>query len=329
MSQVEPTRRTSDDWFELRGPDGAPIRFVERRRRGRRRGDRPRVDVLPALNEPTPTVSLVIPTRNEARNVANVLEHLPGIVTEVVLVDGLSWDVTKLMARSSRPSVRIVDVPQPGKGNALRSGFAAATGDIVVAMDADGSMSPDEIPRFVHPLQHGFDFTKGSRFMAGGGSLDITPTRRLGNHALVSLVNALFHVRYTDLCYGFFAFKRVFLEPLGLRSTGFEIETEVTLRAQIMGLRIAEVPSVELPRRTGHSGLHATNDGMRILRTIRQQYDSVRANSAGPTAPTDPPDGTGLRTSPNEKRDGPLVQQSERVRHRRLPTSGNGRPLGA
>ena len=113
-----------------------------------------------------------------------------------------SSDVTKLMARSYRPDIRIINEPAPGKGNALRAGLAAASGEVLVAMDADGSMSPEEIPRFVHPLTHGFDFTKGSRFMAGGGSLDITPIRRLGNKALVEAANALLGVRYTDLCDG-------------------------------------------------------------------------------------------------------------------------------
>ena len=107
--------------------------------------------------------------------------------------------------------------------------------------------------------------------MAGGGSLDITPIRRLGNRALVETVNLLFNVHYTDLCYGYFALRRIFLQSLDLRSTGFEIETEIILRAQIMGLRIAEVPSVELPRRTGSSGLRAGSDGVRILRTILRE----------------------------------------------------------
>jgi glycosyltransferase involved in cell wall biosynthesis len=222
---------------------------------------------MPPSVLPPQSVSLIIPTMNEARNVGDVLDRLPAMVTEVVLVDASS-DVTKLMARNSRPDIRIINEPAPGKGNALRAGLAAARGDILVAMDADGSMSPEEIPRFVHPLAHGFDFTKGSRFMAGGGSLDITPVRRLGNRALVEAANLLLGVHYTDLCYGFFALRRLFLESLDLRSTGFEIETEIIVRAQLVGLRIAEVPSVELPRRNGVSNLRTVRDGTRVLRTL-------------------------------------------------------------
>ncbi len=265
----------SEDWFEQADSStGTPVRFVERRRGDRRRSAKRLVETLPAHAEPLPTVSLIIPTRNEARNVADVLERLPEMVTEVVLVDTRSSDVTKLMASSARSDLRIIEEPRRGKGNALRAGLSAATGDVLVAMDADGSMSPEEIPRFVLPLQHGFDFTKGSRFMAGGGSLDITPIRRLGNFALVEMVNVLFKIHYTDLCYGYFALRRVFLESLDLRSTGFEIETEIILRAEIMGLRVAEVPSVEMPRRTGTSGLRAGSDGIRILRTILTEFRS-------------------------------------------------------
>jgi glycosyltransferase involved in cell wall biosynthesis len=78
-----------------------------------------------------------------------------------------------------------------GKGNALAAGFAAATGDIFVTLDADGSTDAAEIPRFVSALCNGADFVKGSRFAQGGASSDITFTRRLGNRGLNALVNAL------------------------------------------------------------------------------------------------------------------------------------------
>ena len=276
---------------------------------GRRRNDTRMLGEMPQSLLPTPTVSLIIPTRNEARNVAEVLGRLPKMVNEVVLVDASS-DVTKLMARSSRSDIRIINEPAPGKGNALRAGLAAAHGDILVAMDADGSMSPEEIPRFVHPLEHGFDFTKGSRFMAGGGSLDITPIRRLGNRALVEAANVLLGVHYTDLCYGFFALRRLFLESLDLRSTGFEIETEIIVRAQLVGLRIAEVPSVELPRRNGVSNLRTVRDGTRVLRTLLTERHIQRAAGGPAVASVESSDGqrqpglpapTGHHPAPGER----------------------------
>jgi len=214
------------------------------------------------------TVSLVIPAKNEARNLAYVLSHLPSGIDEVILVDGRSSDVTTLMARHCMPDIRIISDPASGKGNALRAGFEAATGDVIVAMDADGSMSPEEIPHFIYFLEQGYDFVKGSRFVAGGGSLDITLIRRLGNRGLLAVANLLYGSQFSDLCYGYFAFRRKFLENLDLRSSGFEIETEITVRAQVTGLRIAEIPSLELPRRQGHSNLRAVRDGQRVLKTL-------------------------------------------------------------
>ncbi len=214
------------------------------------------------------TVSLVIPAKNEARNLGFVLSHLPAGIDEVILVDGRSSDVTTAMARHCLPDIRIISDPASGKGHALRAGFAAATGDAIVAMDADGSMSPEEIPHYVYFLEQGYDFVKGSRFVAGGGSLDITTIRRLGNRGLLAIANLLYGSQFSDLCYGFFAFRRQFLEHLDLRSSGFEIETELTVRAHVTGLRIAEIPSLELPRRQGHSNLRAIRDGQRVLKTL-------------------------------------------------------------
>lgn len=279
VSENEGAGRKSEDWFEGDGSnDSSPVRFVERRVGGRRRTDKAVLQAVPTSRESAATVSLIIPTKNEARNLADVLDHLPEQIAEVLLVDTRSTDVTKLMARSVRPDIRIIDEPRPGKGLALRAGMAAAKGDVLVVMDADGSMSPEEIPRLVYPLEHGFDLTKGSRFIAGGGSLDITPTRRLGNRALVEMANVLLGVHFTDLCYGFLAFRRIFLDALDLQSTGFEIETEIIVRAQLLGLRIAEVPSVELPRRSGHSNLHAMQDGARVLHTLLLERRTQRSD---------------------------------------------------
>jgi glycosyltransferase involved in cell wall biosynthesis len=226
-----------------------------------------RNDIAPELF-PQTTVSLVIPARNEARNLPHVLDRLPAGLSEVILVDGHSSDITKAIARDCRPDIRIITEPMSGKGHALRAGFEAATGEIIVAMDADGSMSPEEIPQYVYFLERGFDFVKGSRFVGGGGSLDITMLRRLGNRGLLGVANYVYGSHLTDLCYGFFGFRRQYLDHLDLRSTGFEIETELTIRAYVSGLRIAEVPSLELPRRTGHSNLRSFRDGQRVLRTL-------------------------------------------------------------
>ena len=99
-----------------------------------------------------PTITVVIPTLNEAANLPHVLSRIPAIVDELVLVDGHSDDDTIAVARAIRPDVRIVVQDRRGKGNALACGFAAARGDVIVMIDADGSNDPAEIPRFVEAL---------------------------------------------------------------------------------------------------------------------------------------------------------------------------------
>ena len=214
------------------------------------------------------TISVVIPTLNEAANLPHVFDRLPGCVDEVVLVDGHSTDDTIAVAQSLMPSVRIVLQEGWGKGNALACGFAVARGDIIVMIDADGSTDPAEIPAFVAPLLAGTDFAKGTRFATGGGSVDITPFRDLGNKFLNGVVNLLYGTRYTDLCYGYNAFWRDLLPVMNVDCDGFEVETLINVRVAKAGLTIAEVPSVEQERIHGVSKLHPVRDGLRVLRTI-------------------------------------------------------------
>ncbi len=125
-----------------------------------------------SLNPPEgsePTLSIVIPAKNEARNLPHVFEKLPEDC-EVILVDGNSADDTVSVAHRLRPDITVIGQTRQGKGNALACGFATAKGDFIVMIDADGSNNPAEIPRFVAVLKGGADFAKGSRFLAGGGS---------------------------------------------------------------------------------------------------------------------------------------------------------------
>jgi glycosyltransferase involved in cell wall biosynthesis len=226
----------------------------------------------PVNTAASPRVSVVIPARNEARNLSFVLAHLPADIFEVILVDGHSDDDTVVVARRCRPDIRVVCQGGHGKGNALACGFAAARGDVIVALDGDGSTEPAEIPRFIEALQHGADFAKGSRFLPGGGSADITALRKGGNLALVRLVNALFRTRYTDLCYGFNAFWSRCLPRLEVDSDGFEVETLLNIRAARSGLKVTEVPSFERGRLHGLSNLRAWPDGLRVLRTVLSEF---------------------------------------------------------
>jgi glycosyltransferase involved in cell wall biosynthesis len=221
-----------------------------------------------ALGQLGVRVSVVIAAMNEAENLPYVFARLPEGLHEVILVDGHSVDETAAVARNLRPDIVIVPQTGRGKGNALAEGFAVCTGEIVVALDADGSTDAAEIPRFVAALCNGADFVKGSRFAQGGSSTDITRIRSVGNHVLNTLVNTLYGTHYTDLCYGYNAFWARCLPYMHVDCDGFEVETLINVRIAKAGLVIHEVPSYEHPRLHGSSNLHAVRDGSRVLRTI-------------------------------------------------------------
>jgi glycosyltransferase involved in cell wall biosynthesis len=241
-----------------------------------------------------PSVSVIVPALNEARNIPHVFARMPPDIHEVILVDGFSVDGTVRVARELRPDVHVLRQTRMGKGNALACGMAVATGDIVALVDADGSADPGEIPRFVEALLAGADFAKGSRFLEGGGSNDITHLRSLGNSALTAFFNVCYGRRYSDLCYGFNVFWRRHSSVLGLDATstpptvgdgrlwgdGFEVETLIHVRVAKAGLVVTEVPSFEHPRIHGASNLNAIRDGRRVLRTILAERHHARPSSA-------------------------------------------------
>ena len=259
------------------------------------------------LAQAEPTVSIVIPAKNEALNLPHVFAGLGPDLYEVILVDGNSTDDTVKVARQLGPDITVIGQTRKGKGNALACGFEEATGDFIVMLDADGSADPAEIPRFVDALKKGADFAKGSRFMPGAGSSDISRLRQLGNYFLNKIVNLLYGTRYTDLCYGYNAFRRECLAVIGLEAgevdgvdetsmlwgDGFEVETLINVRIAKAGLRVAEVPSFEQSRRFGASNLNAFSDGFRVLRTIHaerkrgaRQTAKSRASSSREVSPS-------------------------------------------
>lgn len=246
-------------------------------------------DTKPILDQArpkTPRVSVVIPTLNEAKNLPHVFAKLPSDIYEIVLVDGNSTDDTVEVARELYPDVRIVGQSGRGKGNALKAGFSACRGDIIVMLDADGSADGTEIPRFVEALLDGADFAKGSRFVEGGGSADITRLRRMGNAFLSGLVNLLYRTSYSDLCYGYNAFWASCLPVINVDCDGFEVETLINIRVAKAGLVVTEVPSFELDRIHGESNLRTFRDGFRVLKTIvgELRREPITASAVSATA---------------------------------------------
>ena len=229
-----------------------------------------------------PSVSVVIPTLNEEANIGWVLQRLPVWVDEVIIVDGGSKDRTVEVAKAMRPDVVVVTELRKGKGVALRTGFATASREVIVMIDADGSMDPSEIESYVRAVDAGYDLVKGSRACPGGGSTDLTPTRQLGNVCLRGMVNLLYSADFTELCYGFMALRRSSVPAMELTADGFEIETQIVVNSLRRGLRITEIPSQEYERLNGVSHLHPIRDGLRVLSTIlHSRFERISSGSNG------------------------------------------------
>jgi len=227
-------------------------------------------------------VTVVIPALNEAKNIASVIRELKHLgFSDILVIDGNSQDETARIAKEL--GVNLMFQNGHGKGTALRQVFSygGLKGNVVVMMDADGSMNPKELFSFVDALGPHVDLVKGSRFMCGGYSQDMTFARRVGNLLFVALTNLLMRTNYTDLCYGYAAFRREAVERLYpcLTSTNFEIEAEIFTKSKKLRLNVVEVPSIEMRRKSGKSNLKAVKDGFLILRTIFREFIFFRKNA--------------------------------------------------
>lgn len=252
-----------------------PISFFERRRvRRQRSGD--------SLLSIDPSVTLIIPVLDEANGLREVLPRIPPVVQQLIVVDGGSRDETMKVVRRLSPSAELVRQRGRGKGAALKTGLALAEHELIVTMDGDGSMRPEEIPAFVAKLREGHDFVKGSRALPGAGSGDFTWLRRWGNAGLTRTANVIFGSSYTDLTFGYDAYWRATIDHLGQLADGFEFEIQAAIRAATVGMRVAEVPTYEPARVGGASKLNPMSDGWAILRIILAETSPRRATRFGP-----------------------------------------------
>ncbi len=212
-------------------------------------------------------VSIVIPTLNEEENLPSLLDELKEIkqIKEIIIIDGYSNDKTPEIAKKYKCKILF---DKKAKGSALRKGLDCATGDIIICMDADNSMLTGEIPLLIAGIETGYDICMGSRFIQGGGTEDMSLIRKLGNKFFVKTVNFLWDMNYSDLCYGYRSFKKSCIKILDLKSNGFGIETEISIKAAKKNLKVLEVPSYEKPRKYGNGKLRTFSDGMIILKTI-------------------------------------------------------------
>ncbi len=200
-----------------------------------------------------------------------VLEKLK-IQHEVLVIDDGSYDRSVEVSRANGAAV--LTGKHQGKGHAIRRGFLRARGNLIVTLDADGSHKPEEIPVVLQPIiENKADFVVGSRFFdTRVNEAKIPRVNRVGNRVFNGVIGFLTGVWVTDSQSGFRAIRSTIIKAMTLKSRGYEIESEMLVKALKMGVRVIEVPTCFEQRTVGTSKLDPIKDGIRILNSIITSY---------------------------------------------------------
>ncbi len=222
-------------------------------------------------------VSVVIPVFNEEQTIGDIvtrtkrtLEQL-GVSYEVLVVDDGSVDRSADI--SQEREAHVLREKHRGKGYALRSGFRKAKGELIVTLDSDGSHQPEEIPLVLQCIREDrADFVIGTRFFNSANKTKVPRVNRTGNKLFNDLTGFLTGVKISDSQSGFRAIKASLIKKMKLRSRGYEVESEMLVKALKMGARVAETPISFDQRTIGSSRLDPIRDGSRILYAIIASY---------------------------------------------------------
>ena len=223
-------------------------------------------------------LSIVIPVFNEEATIADIINRTKRTLErmevkhEIVVVDDGSSDKSAYIAQKQK--VQVLKNDHQGKGFALRSGFKQAKGELVVTLDADGSHIPEEIPMLLRFLiENKADFVVGSRFSnSRTNKTKIPKLNRLGNKLFNNLIGYLSQVKISDSQSGFRAFRASIIKKMKLSSHGYEIESEMLIKALKKGARLAQIAISFDQRTVGRSKLDPLRDGTRILYAIITSY---------------------------------------------------------
>ena len=219
------------------------------------------------------TLSIVIPCYNERENIITIVEKIletPVLKKEIIVVDDMSTDGTReILEQKIKPLVsKIVYHKQNGgKGAALKTGFAHATGDIVIIQDADLEYDPMEYELVTAPIRKGeADVVYGSRFLASKAKGYVT--NRMANKFLTRLSNLFTHLKLTDMETCYKAFKREIIQSVDIEEKRFGFEPEITAKIARMNIRIKEVPISYYPRTMEEGKKIGFKDGLRAIYCI-------------------------------------------------------------
>jgi dolichol-phosphate mannosyltransferase len=222
-------------------------------------------------------ISVVIPVFNEELTIGNVIERLTAVMQkigfkyEIIVVDDCSTDRSLEISKSQ--SAKVFSLKKHmGKGYALRAGFAKAKGDIITTIDSDGSHRPEELPRLLTPiLRNKADLVIGSRYL-GQKPVAAKKLNAAGVRLFNFLIKILTRAEVSDSQSGYRVMKSVVLKNMRLKSSEYEIESEMLVKTARHGFRVIEVPISFEQRTYGTSRLDPMVDGLKILLSIVLAY---------------------------------------------------------